>query len=111
LCGQKLLVTSQPLGASCPAAWRAWVNSGAYTPLLAPHTVIIRSREQQQPAPADRPLLDIVYRHFKDRPYDFEQFAADLWRLRDPNVDRIDAATGVRWRAGCRGRLLAWSPF
>ena len=30
--------------------WRTWVDSGTYTPLLAPPTVIIRSREQQQPA-------------------------------------------------------------
>jgi hypothetical protein len=62
--------------------------------------VIIRSREQQQPAPADRPLLDIVYRHFKDRPHDFEQFAADLWRLSEPNVDRIDVTRP--WRDGGR---------
>jgi hypothetical protein len=62
--------------------------------------VIIRSREQQEPAAVDRPLLDIVYQHFKDRPHDFEQFAADLWRLREPNVDRIDVTRP--WRDGGR---------
>ncbi len=35
-------------------------------------------------------MLDPVYQHFRDRPYDFEQFAADLWRMSQPNVDRID---------------------
>jgi hypothetical protein len=48
------------------------------------------ARDQQQPAPADRLLLDLVYQHFKGRAYDFEQFAADLWRMSEPNVDKID---------------------
>ena len=89
-----------PLGADCPSAWRSWVESGSYTPLLAPPTVIIRSREQQQPALADRPLLDLVYQHFKDRPHDFEQFAADIMRMSQPNVDRIDVTRP--WRDGGR---------
>lgn len=84
------LMTGEPLSSHCPAAWRAWIQLGTYTPLLAPPTVIIRSRDQQQPDDADKPLLDLVYQHFKDRPHDFEQFAADLWRVTEPNVDRID---------------------
>jgi Restriction endonuclease AspBHI N-terminal/Restriction endonuclease len=94
------LMTGNPLGSHCPAGWRAWVELGTYAPLLAPPTVIVRSRDQQQPAPADRPLLDLVYQHFKDRPYDFEQFAADLWRVTEPNVDRIDVTRP--WRDGGR---------
>jgi hypothetical protein len=94
------LAAGDPLGPSCPAAWRKWVTSGAYTPLLAPPTVIIRSREQQQPLPADQPLLDAVYEHFRDWPYDFEQFAADIWRLSEPNVDKIDVTRP--WRDGGR---------
>jgi hypothetical protein len=94
------IVANEPLGAFCPAAWRAWVESGTYTPLLAPPTVIIRSREQQQPKPADRPLLEVVYQHFKDRPHDFEHFAADIWRLSQPNVDKIDVTRP--WRDGGR---------
>jgi Restriction endonuclease AspBHI N-terminal len=94
------LMTGEPLGSHCPAAWRAWADLGTYVPLLAPPTVIIRSRDQQQPVPADRPLLDLVYQHFKDRPYDFEQFAADLWRVSEPNVDRVDVTRP--WRDGGR---------
>jgi hypothetical protein len=97
------ITASEPLGASCPAAWRAWVESGTYTPLLAPPTVIIRSREQQQPSPADRLLLDVVYQHFKDRPHDFEHFAADLWRLSQPNVDKVDVTRP--WRDGGRDAM------
>jgi Restriction endonuclease AspBHI N-terminal/Restriction endonuclease len=94
------LMAGEPLGSHCPLTWRAWVELGTYAPLLAPPTVIIRSRDQQQPTPGDQPLLDLVYRHFKDRPYDFEQFAADLWRVTEPNVDRIDVTRP--WRDGGR---------
>jgi Restriction endonuclease len=38
--------------------------------------------------------------HFKDRPHDFEQFAADLWRVSEPNVDKIDVTRP--WRDGGR---------
>jgi hypothetical protein len=94
------LMAGQPLGGHCPAVWRGWVEQGIYDPLTAPPTVIVRGRDQQQPAPADRPLLDLVYQHFKDRPYDFEQFAADLWRVSEPNVDKIDVTRP--WRDGGR---------
>ena len=94
------LMAGQPLGSHCPAVWRAWVERGTYDPLLAPPTVIVRPRDQQQPAPADQPLLDLVYQHFKDRPHDFEQFAADLWRVSESNVDKIDVTRP--WRDGGR---------
>lgn len=94
------LTVGEPLGPYCPAVWRTWVETGNYTPLLAPPTVIIRRRDQQEPLPADKPLIDLVYRHFKDRPTDFEQFAADLWRASQPNVDKIDVTRP--WRDGGR---------
>jgi hypothetical protein len=97
------LMDGEMLGSHCPSAWRAWVESGTYEPLLAPPTVIVRSRDQQQPALADRPLLDLVYQHFKARPHDFEQFAADLWRISEPNVDRIDVTRP--WRDGGRDAI------
>jgi hypothetical protein len=94
------LIADDPLGTNCPDPWRAWVESRAYAPLLAPPTVIIRSREQQQPLPADRPLLELIVQHFSSRPHDFEQFAADLWRVSQPNVDRVDVTRP--WRDGGR---------
>jgi hypothetical protein len=89
-----------PLGSECPSVWRAWVESRTYLPLLAPPTVIIRNREQQEPLLPDRPLLDLVYRHFADNPYGFEQFAADLWAASERNVDKIDVTRP--WRDGGR---------
>jgi hypothetical protein len=94
------ILAGQPLGSACPRAWRTWAQSGTYTPLLAPPTVIVRSRQEQRPAPADTSLLALVYDHFKDRPYEFEQFAADLWQISQPNVDRIDVTRP--WRDGGR---------
>jgi len=94
------LTSGESLGPGCPPAWRTWVDAGNYTPLLAPPTVIIRRRDQQEPAPADKPLLDQIYQHFKDRPTGFEQFAADLWRASQPNVDKIDVTRP--WRDGGR---------
>jgi hypothetical protein len=94
------LAAGQATGAHCPEPWRTWVEAGRYTPLLAPPTVIIRSREAQHPLAADKPLLSLVYEHFKERPYDFEQFAADLMRRGYANVDRIDVTRP--WRDGGR---------
>jgi hypothetical protein len=94
------LIVGDSLGKYCPDPWRAWVESRTYMPLLTPPTVIIRTREQQQPIAADKPLLDLVIQHFKDRPHDFEQFAADLWRISEPRVDRIDVTRP--WRDGGR---------
>lgn len=92
--------TGNPLGTACPDPWRHWVETGIYTPLLAPPTITIRSREEQQPLPADRPLLELVRQHFQGREYEFEQFAADLWRMSQPNVDRVDVTRP--WRDGGR---------
>ena len=41
-----------------------------------------------------------MYGHFRERPHDFEHFAADLMRMSQPNVDRIDVTRP--WRDGGR---------
>lgn len=91
------LSAGKSLGPSCPPAWRSWTETGRYLPLQAPPTVIVRRRDEQEPLPADKPLLNLVYQHFKDRPTDFEQFAADLWRASQPKVDLTRP-----WRDGGR---------
>jgi hypothetical protein len=92
-----------PLGSECPRVWRTWVESRSYVALKAPPTVNIRKREEQEPLPPDRPLLDLVYRHFKVDPYGFEQFAADLWASTQPNVDKVDVTRP--WRDGGRDAI------
>jgi hypothetical protein len=97
------LLDGYPLGSESPLAWRAWVESRTYSPLLAPPTAIIRSREQQEPLPKDRPLLALVCDHFARNPYGFEQFAADLWAASERNVDKIDVTRP--WRDGGRDAI------
>jgi hypothetical protein len=97
------LLVDEPLGRACPPAWRAWIESRTYAALTAPPTAIIRRREQQEPLPRDRPLLDLIYRHFASNPYDFEQFAADLWAASERNVDKIDVTRP--WRDGGRDAI------
>ena len=94
------LATGEPLGPGCPPAWRTWAETGRYLPLQAPPTVITRGRQAQEPDPSDRPLISCICQHFKDRETDFEQFAADLWRASQPNVDKIDVTRP--WRDGGR---------
>ena len=94
------LAMGEPLGISCPPAWRAWVETGRYRTLQAPPTVIIRRREEQESLAADKPMIICIRRHFQGRETDFEQFAADLWRISQPNVDKIDVTRP--WRDGGR---------
>jgi hypothetical protein len=96
----KQLLDADPLGSESPQAWRAWVKSRTYSPLVAPPTAIIRSRVQQEPLEKDRPLLALVHEHFAPNPYGFEQFAADLWAASERNVDKIDVTRP--WRDGGR---------
>jgi hypothetical protein len=50
--------------------------------------------------PGGKPLVSCICQHFKGRETDFEQFAADLWRASQPNVDKIDVTRP--WRDGGR---------
>jgi hypothetical protein len=54
------LAAGEPLGPGCPPAWRTWAETGRYLPLQAPPTVITRSRQAQEPDPADRPLISCI---------------------------------------------------
>jgi len=75
------LLTGAPLGPHCPNTFRAWVESGTYTPLEASRTTEIRSIEDQRPEGADAGLVRVVYEYFKDDPYGFEACAMELWRM------------------------------
>lgn len=76
------LLAGDMLGAACPHAYRAWVESGDYRALEAPRTLAHRTREQQLPAsPADSALVATLYEHFRDAPHGFEACAIELWKL------------------------------
>ena len=95
------LMLGKPLAASCPAAWRSWVEHRTYQALNAPPTVIVRTKAQQLPDTAsDLEMLRVLHDHFEPRPTDFEQFAADLWERSEAHVDKIDVTRP--WRDGGR---------
>ena len=97
------LLDDEPLSSECPPAV---VYMGRVENLYctrAPPTVNIRSREEQEPLPKDRPLLNLVHSHFASDPYGFEQFAADLWASSGQKVDKIDVTRP--WRDGGRDAI------
>lgn len=85
------ILAGDPLGASCPTVWREWVHGRAYTPLLAPSTTVIRSREEQRPADSTgREILETIHGYFAGNPHGFEACAVELWRMHAPNTGRTD---------------------
>jgi hypothetical protein len=84
------LRTGQDSSALAPAAWREWVASGAYRPLLAPSTTQVRPREEQLPSdPGGYQILAAVKAYFEATPTAFEQCAARLWQMMAPAVSNV----------------------
>jgi len=90
-----------------PYAWKTWVALGGIRPLLAPRSLLVRSKVEQLPAtPEDQVLIEAVRQRYKDNPYGFEACAGALTRLLLPDVSRLDLTRP--WRDGGRdgiGRL------
>lgn len=77
--------------ARCPAAWSHWVESGTYTPLVAPATTIVRGKAEQLPDRRGHELLAVIRDHYRGHQHDFEFCAIELWRLLAPATGRCDA--------------------
>jgi hypothetical protein len=76
-----------PHTANAPAAWVEWVQKGIYRALTAERTTVIRSAADQIPtAPGAREILSVVWRHFENAPYAFEEFAARIFQMHDARV-------------------------
>jgi hypothetical protein len=90
-----------------PSAWKAWVASGGIRALIAPRSLIVRSKAEQLPAtPEDQALINVIRQRYKDNPYGFEACAGALTRLLLPDTARLDLTRP--WRDGGRdgiGRL------
>lgn len=73
------------------------MTSGAYQPLLAPATVLHRTKFQQLPTePTDIALLDVLWRYLASEPVKFEYCAAELWRMAAPAVEQIEVTRPSR---------------
>ncbi|TQS43883.1 hypothetical protein FL583_17865 [Cryptosporangium phraense] len=92
------ILTGDPLGSECPDAWRTWCRSRAYRPIEAPRTLTVLSRNEQLPSGEELAYLLAIYEHFKPKPTDFERFAADVFKMSEPQVERADVTRP--WRDG-----------
>ncbi|GGP40834.1 restriction endonuclease [Streptomyces variabilis] len=92
-----LLAGGDPLGGDCPEAWRAWVESRVYRPLLAPATTVIRSTAQQLPSdPVGEAILSEIREYFRGRETEFEACAVAIWRLIAPATGTVDVTRPSR---------------
>ena len=90
------LAAGKPNTFNAPKAWRDWVATGTYRPLVAEPTTVIRSVEQQTPdTPLKASILECVWKHFQDTPIAFEKFAARIYQMTDSRViiDEITRGT------------------
>ena len=94
------LAAGNALGDQCLRAWRTWVRSGVYDPILAASTITTRSRQDQLPHVADQPLLDLVYDHSRTGGTALSSSPPTCGGLAQPNVDKIDVTR--TWRDGGR---------
>lgn len=84
-----------------PQAWLDWLHHRRYLPLSAPHSIEIRTRDQQLPADSDgTAILNLVHSTFKENPHAFEACAVELARLMMPAIHEVDLTRP--WRDGGR---------
>ena len=79
---------------NCPPAWRDFVTKGTYSPLRAEPSLLYRKPEEQLPSASDEiKMLDTLVSFFKAHPdgeYAFEPCAAELFRMMDASVTRLE---------------------
>ncbi|WP_432587369.1 restriction endonuclease [Streptomyces sp. HD1123-B1] len=94
---QHLLAGGDPLAGECPEAWRTWVESRVYRPLLAPATTTIRSKTDQLPEDTTGvAMLEEIREYFRGREHDFEACAVAIWRLIAPSTGAVDVTRPSR---------------
>ncbi|WP_105101275.1 restriction endonuclease [Microbulbifer pacificus] len=87
-----------------PKTWLDWVKSRKFTPLYAPHSLEIRSKEQQLPAKTeDLKILESIYRKFKENPVRFEYCAVAIAKLMMPAIGSCEITRP--WRDGGRDAI------
>jgi len=84
-----------------PQVWLNWLHNRKYKALCAPHTHVIRNKQQQLPQTADdKKILDAVYQHYKDDPFAFEKCAVEIAKLMMSQISDVDLTRP--WRDGGR---------
>lgn len=91
------IIAGSPDNALAPAAWKNWVSSGAYQPLLSERSIEHRTRAEQLPTDSvGRGMISAMHGYFVDRPHAFEHCAAALAKLILPNVATLDVTRPSR---------------
>ncbi len=86
-----------------PKAWLNWIKARVYQPLYAPHSIDIRTKDQQIPSEDcgdDLKVLNLVYDKFKEDPFKFEHCAVQIARLMMPDIGSCEITRP--WRDGGR---------
>jgi len=85
------------LGEHCPEAWRRWRTSGRYVALTAPRTVEHRSESDQLPEDEEGlRILEAIHEHFSPQPTRFEECAAAIWQMIEPNASDVSVTRPSR---------------
>ena len=81
------LMNGEILTENCPVTWSDWVERNHYNTLTSERTTDIRSLATQTPEGSNKQnILRKVWERFKDRPTDFERFAACIFQMHDNRV-------------------------
>ena len=80
------LLTGVRNGSNAPGPWSRWRSGRTAQLLTAPASLLSRSREQQLPDPADRPIISTILHHFQT-PTDFEACAARIWEMQAGRIE------------------------
>jgi len=84
------IYAGEQLGEHCPEAWRRWRTTGSYLALTAPRTVEYRSKSDQLPDDEEGlRILEAIHEHFSPQPTRFEELAATIWQMLEPNASDI----------------------
>lgn len=73
-------------GSNAPDAWSRWRSGRTAQLLTAPASFVSRTKEQQMPDAADRPMIAAILEHFVT-PTDFEACAARIWEMQVGRVE------------------------
>ncbi len=93
--------------AHAPKPWLEWLSGRKYSPLYAPHTIDIRSREQQLPQTVeDQKILSLIHNRYSKEPFAFETAAVEIARLFMPDIGPCEITRP--WRDGGRDAVGAY---
>ena len=91
-----------------PSEWIKWKNNQKYRLLTAKPTRYYRKKEEQIPKNKnDLILLETVYNHFKNDPFEFENFSCEIIKHMDKNVSDLNVTQ--KWKDGGRDGLGVYS--